>query len=427
MRILMLSPSYPVPENDGAKRRISAFAHRLGANHELTLVGLRDLSQQDPERNGHDTRPELSVPWRAHVVDTTLSPRQAAVRSVFSSRSYRELRFSSAQFAQKVRCLLDPDPRKGAGELPFDLVWVNFLTMSGYIEQLIGARRRPVLVLDQHNVDEMVWRSLGRGRPGRLSWLKGPAWRAYGALQVAKLRRYQRCWYPRYDLILSVSSEDVALTRAYTGSDRVLLAPNGVDIDYFRPGPEPDEGLRLVFGASMDVSMNQDAAIWFFTRVLPLIRLHIPDVEFWIVGRNPPASIASLSRIPGVTVTGTVDDVRKYYRSASVFVVPSRMGGGTKLKTLEGMAMALPVVATSVGAQGLNVRSGQHLYVAETADEFAVRTVELLRDRELAASMGAASRRLVESQYSWDHIVGDVEARLERLVVDQGDNRKRSG
>ena len=323
---------------------------------------------------------------------------------------------ASAQLAQQIRCLLKPDPEKGAGQLPYDLVWVNFVTMSGYVQQLVGAPKRPLLVLDQHNVDEMVWQSLGRGRSGRRNPLRTSAWRAYGALQVAKLRRYQRRWYPRYELVLSVSSEDAALTRAYARSDRVVVAPNGVDIDYFRPRPRSDEGRRLVFGASMDVSMNQDAALWFATRVLPLVRRQVPEVEFWIVGRNPPASIVGLSSMPGVTVTGTVDDVREYYRSASVFVVPSRMGGGTKLKTLEGMAMALPLVATSVGAQGLDVCSGQHLYVADTPEAFARRTVELLRNRELAASMGAASRRMVEDQYSWDRIVGDVEERLQGLV-----------
>ena len=398
MRILMLSPSYPIPENDGAKRRISAFAHRLGIGHDLTLVALRDPQSDGSGPDDH------SVPWTAHVLDNSVRAREAALRSVVSRRSYRELRFWDRRFGKLVQALCDSGS--------FDLVWVNFLTMSGYIEGLLDAPRRPVLVLDQHNVDDMVWKSLQRGH-------RNPGWRVYGTLQVAKLRRYQRNWYPRYDLICSVSSEDVALTTKYVAPHKVCLAPNGVDLDYFRPGPTRKEGRRLVFGASMDVAMNQDAAVWFATRVLPLVRRQVPDIEFWIVGRDPPWAIRSLGESAGITVTGTVPDVRDYYRTADVFVVPSRIGGGTKLKTLEGLAMGLPVVATSVGAQGLNIRNGQHIYVADSAEDLAARTVELLHDRAKASAMAAAGRRLVEQEYGWDHIVGDVEARLAHLVAER--------
>jgi glycosyltransferase involved in cell wall biosynthesis len=114
-------------------------------------------------------------------------------------------------------------------------------------------------------------------------------------------------------------------------------------------------------------------------------------------------------------VTGTVADVRNYYRQAAVFVVPLRIGGGTKLKVLEAMAMALPVVTTTVGAQGLNVESGRHLFVADNPDDFAGRVLELLKDRKKAAQIGAAARRFVEQKYGWEAIIGDADHRLTRL------------
>jgi glycosyltransferase involved in cell wall biosynthesis len=238
----------------------------------------------------------------------------------------------------------------------------------------------------------------------------------YVAWELMKIKRLQTRWFPQFDAILSVSQEDPRMTARYVNARTNLwLAPNEVDTEYFQPIAPQFKGkarLTLVFGGSMDVTMNQDAIHWFIKTILPLIRQQIPNVQSWIVGKNPELAIQNLARMPWVKVTGSVLDVREYYRQADVFVVPLRSGGGTKLKTLEAMAMGLPVVSTTVGAQGLEVEPGRHLYVANSPEVFAARVIELLQDRNKAATMGAEARRLVEQRYSWTRIVNDVEDKL---------------
>jgi glycosyltransferase involved in cell wall biosynthesis len=166
--------------------------------------------------------------------------------------------------------------------------------------------------------------------------------------------------------------------------------------------------------------MNQDAVHWFVERIYQLVRQEVSDGQFWIVGQEPPPAVRKLSSISGVRVTGTVTDVREYYAQAKVFVVPMRLGGGTKLKTLEAMAMGLPVVSTTVGAQGLEVEPGRHLHIADEPEVFAARVVELLQDRRKAISMGAQARTLVEQRYSWERIVSGIEDRLVHLLRERG-------
>jgi glycosyltransferase involved in cell wall biosynthesis len=296
----------------------------------------------------------------------------------------------------------------------FDVVWVSTLNWVTYLEQCFrGSQSRPVLVLDQQNVYETYYGSFLVSRTN-------VAWKLGAALEMAKARRLQKRWFPRFDVVLSVSIEDVQETAQYVDTHtRLWLAPNGVDTQYFQPAPrrDPADGqFRLVFVGSMDVTMNQDAIRWFVSAVMPIIRHRVSGVELLIVGRNPPAAIRNLAERPGITVTGCVPDVREYYAQADVAVVPLRLGGGTKTKTLEAMAMGLPVISTTVGAQGLEVRSGRHLYISDNPEVFSLYAVELLTNPDIAAAVAAEARRLVEQQYGWESIVNEVDRKLTDLL-----------
>lgn len=415
MRILMLSGAYPLPAINGARRRILATASYLSQRHDLTLVSLRE---HNPSA-ALPTETTYEVPWQDYVVGLPDKSRwRTAVRSCFSRRSYGQVKYWNHNFLSMTEKLLETQP--------FDCIWVHTLNMAPYIEQCFPgnqswqSRSRPEFVLDQHNVDELYYRSFVNSKANA-------TWRMYAMLEMLKAKYLQKRWFPRFDAILCVASEDLQKTAEYVDSRTSLwLVPNGVDIDYFRPVSQPDpqeRTLTLVFGASMDVAMNQDAVHWFAASILPRIKQQVPDVQFWIVGRDPPATVRSLAEREGITVTGTVPDVRDYYRQAAVFVVPLRAGGGTKLKTLEAMAMGLPIVSTTVGAQGLDVESGRHLYIADNPKVFAAYVIELLEDRNKAVQMGGEARRLVEQQYSWTSIVGEVDRKLTDLLHKRGDAR----
>ena len=404
MQILMLSPAYPLPADNGAKRRILASVRHLSLHHEVTMVSLREhnLSDERPLEISHD------VQWRDYITDLAFKYRiQTAIRSCFSTYSYGQVKYRDHKFQLIVERILDTQL--------FDCIWVHFLNMAPYVEQCFTENRswrhlsRTIFVLDEHNVDEMYYRSF-------LTSKLNAAWRMYAGLETLKAKRLQWRWFPRFDAILCVSSDDLQKTAQYVDSRTSLwLAPNGVDIDYFQPIPREDlRGLAptLVFGGSMDVAMNQDAVSWFCESILPPIKLEVPDVRFWIVGRNPSSNVRKLAERQGINVTGTVPDVRDYYRQAAVFVVPLRIGGGTKLKTIEAMAMSLPIVSTSIGAQGLEVASGRHLYIADSPTVFAERVIELLKNRDKAVSLGEEARYLVEQKYSWSSIMDEVDCKL---------------
>ena len=174
---------------------------------------------------------------------------------------------------------------------------------------------------------------------------------------------------------------------------------------------------RLLFVGSMDVKMNIDAVTWFAREIYPQIRAHIPDAEFQIVGRNPASEVRALDQQEGIDVTGGVERVRPYYERAGVAVVPLRRGGGTKLKVPEAMAARVPVVATSVGAQGLNIEDGVHLRIADEAGLFAEAVTELMVDREEAQQLVRAAYDRVEQQYSWTGIYDGVMERIEAEVI----------
>jgi glycosyltransferase involved in cell wall biosynthesis len=406
MRILMLSPGYPLPTDNGAKRRILATANHLSQHYDLTLVSLRE-----PISTAVLPGAKYEVRWQDCIIEQPVKNKfQTAVKAAFSNRLYSQVKYWNRNLRESIAEMLTTQH--------FDCLWVHFLFMTAYIEQYFfksqfGEKQyRPILVLDQHNVDELYFRSF-------LTSKTNYAQKFYAALETLKARHLQKRWFPRFDAILCVSPEDLQKTAQYVDKATSLwLAPNGVDIGYFQPPAQQDfrETTSIViFGGSLDVTMNQDAVCWFSTSIWPLIKQRIPKSQFWIVGRNPNSEIWKLSEKQGIKVTGTVADVRDYYRQANVFVVPLRFGGGTKLKTLEAMAMGLPVVSTAVGAQGLNIISGQHIYVAERPEDFAARVIELMKDHGKAASMGAAARLLVEKQYSWTSIMGDVDDKMKNL------------
>ena len=400
----MLSPSFPNPADNGEKRRVLAFAQRLSRTHEITFVSLREPHkiESSKESLGDDWGPTQIC-----TADQVVIRRDALVKAFLTSRSYREVKFYSSHLQDIIDQLLRANV--------FDIIWVNFVTMAMYLNHnLPYADQRPKLILDQHNLDEDVWRK----------YLKSSnyAYRVFAARQLAKIKRFQAHWFPFFDAIISVSSQDRQATMNYiTPQSSVWLAPNGVDTDFFYPmGSELKKDATkpvIMFGGSMETLMNQDAVLWYMESIHPIVQKQIPDVQFWIVGKNPPAKIIDLQRMPGIKITGTVDDVRDFYKEADVFVIPSRLGGGTKLKTLEALAMGLPTISTSIGAQGLNyLEDGVHLYVVDEAEAIAERIVMLLRNPQEARALGTNGYKIVRKHYDWDSIVEEIEVRLPDLL-----------
>jgi glycosyltransferase involved in cell wall biosynthesis len=189
----------------------------------------------------------------------------------------------------------------------------------------------------------------------------------------------------------------------------VTVVPNGVDLEFYRPGvvpPAPEMGPHsLVFTGKMDYRPNVDAVLWFAEAVLPLILTQLPDLHFYVVGQQPHPRLARLGAHPAIIVTGRVPDTRPYIAGAGAYVVPLRIGGGTRLKVLEAMAMGQAIVSTRFGCDGFPFQDGREVCLADEPATFAATVVALLQDREQAARLGQAARACVEAHYGWDAIV----------------------
>jgi len=188
----------------------------------------------------------------------------------------------------------------------------------------------------------------------------------------------------------------------------VTIVPNGVDISAYDPRriePRDLGPAAIVFTGKMDFRPNVDGVLWFAKRVLPLVLPEVPEAHFYIVGQRPRPRVRGLQRDPAVTVTGFVPHSPPYIAGATVYVVPLRMGGGTRLKLLEAMALGRAVVSTSLGCEGFpSMRAGEHLRVAEGEAAFARAVVALLRDSSRRKALGHNARRLVTSRYDWGMI-----------------------
>jgi glycosyltransferase involved in cell wall biosynthesis len=265
------------------------------------------------------------------------------------------------------------------------------------------------IVLFEHNVEYVIWK--------RLSAIeRSPLKRALLELEWRKIRSRERAACLRADLTLTVSDSDRRHLADLAPRARIRAIPTGVDTRYFTPNVACEVPNRLVFTGSMDWHPNEDAMLHFVDNILPLIRREIPDVSLAIVGRRPTERLRQAAARHDVVVTGTVDDVRPYIGEAAVYVVPLRAGGGTRLKIFEALAMAKPVVSTTVGAEGLALTPDREFVAADQPDEFAGAVVALLRDPARRKELGRAGRRLVEQRYSWAHVAAEFEARCEALL-----------
>ena len=385
MRILWLKTELLHPVDKGGRIRTYQMLKALRREHRVTYLALDDGTAAADARERaeeycddlvvvpHRTRPKFSAGFYAELSAGLASPLPYFVRKYRSEGMRREI------------------GRRASVE-NFDVLVCDFLQPSVNVPEGLAIPS----VLFQHNVEAMIWRRHYevQTHPLKKLYLRGQ-WR--------KAFAYERAACRRFDRVVAVSREDADVMRREYGVEQVSDVPTGVDTEFFRPsGAAGREPRGLVFTGSMDWLPNEDA-IQFFTReVLPRVRASLPDVTLTVVGRNPYPSLVELGRRDaGVRVTGRVEDVRPYMERAAAYVVPIRVGGGTRLKIYEAMAMGMPIVSTTVGAEGLPVKDGEELLLADSPEEFAAAVVRVLTDGGLARSLGGRAAETVRARYGW--------------------------
>lgn len=259
---------------------------------------------------------------------------------------------------------------------------------------MLAPDRLPVpSVLFTHNVESEIFR---RHSEVASNPLKRLLWRD----QLRKMERFERETLARFDAVVAVSERDAAWFRDGLGIDRAEVIPTGVDTGYFPWSPPGDNG-RVVFTGSMDWLANVDAMEWFLDDVWGRLIRQAPEASMKVIGRTPPAALVARARGRPWDFTGFVDDVRPHVRGSSVYVIPLRVGGGTRIKVFEAMAMGCPVVSTSIGVEGLPLEPGRHYLRADDAGDFADTVARLLRDPDLRLALSREARRCVEERFSF--------------------------
>lgn len=266
------------------------------------------------------------------------------------------------------------------------------------------------VVLFAHNVEHMIWKRLAENE--RRLWR-----RALLEVEWRKLRRSERHACVGSRMVIAVSETDAASLAESAPAAELRSIPTGVDTAYFNADGTPEGKAHLVFSGAMDWFPNEDAILFFTAEILPLIREEVPEATVTVVGRNPSARLRKAAADAGVRITGTVDDVRSFIDEANVYVVPLRIGGGTRLKIFEALSMGKAVVSTSVGAEGLPLTEGQHYLRADAPEDFSHAVVSLLRDPHRRKALGNAGRGLVRARYSWERVAREFEATCEEALL----------
>jgi glycosyltransferase involved in cell wall biosynthesis len=287
----------------------------------------------------------------------------------------------------------------------FDLLLCDFLHTAA---PLCNFNFEPKVVFE-HNVEFLLRKRKWQAEKRRAHKLVfNQEWRKTRTIESSVCRSF--------DHVITVSDEDQRTVRDEFSIQHTSVIPGGVDTEFFRPAGEIPQPGRLVFIGSMDWDPNEDGIVWFLREVYPSIRQRAPHASLWVVGRAPSERLRAIAaRAPGVEVTGWVTDVRPFLGRAEVVIVPLRVGSGTRIKIPEAMAMAKPVVATPVGAEGLSFQAGKEISIAQPED-FAGTVVKLLNDPLLRNSIGRAARRAVVVNYSWDRVAATFEEILDRVV-----------
>ncbi|MEY4642373.1 MAG: hypothetical protein RLZZ227_2367 [Pseudomonadota bacterium] len=400
MRILWVKVGGLWPANSGGRLRSYHIINELSREHEVSVVTTR-RADEDPavlvkqlSRCKHVVQALYSAPKHNSPEFVT-----ALVKSWFTPLAVDLYKNQVPEMKTSVARLLQ--------ENDFDIIIADFLTALPNLPKQASV---PV-VLFTHNVEYMIWKRLCANETNLLK-------RLLLAIEWRKMKWYEASACREADVTLTVSDTDKEQFMAMAPDSIVHATPTGVDIEYFMPasaaaGLAAEQPLELVFSGSMDWFPNEDAMLWFTDSILPLIRRQVPEVTLTIVGRNPSQRMRELAT-RAIKVTGTVDDVRPYVHRAAVYIVPLRVGGGTRIKIYEALAMGKAVVSTTVGAEGLPLTHDRDILLADTPEAFAQQVVNLIAYPATRTRLGQAGRALVETEYSWRRVARDFEGLCRR-------------
>ena len=398
MKILFIPKVFPHSRIVGGPIIIYNRVKYLSADHEVHLLSfIREEQKQYIDTVGKYCKRVEHVPYPA---------KRGILRNIFdfffSARPNYMLQEYSREMEQKVGEMVSQEN--------YDVVISEFTMMAQYLYKNKYIPKSTKKVMSVHECYTVARLKLMKKQP--FSWDAVKAFFYY-----VRLRPYEFKMYADDDLTLTLTPEGREEVLHYNKNLLVKIVPHGVDVDFFKPDKRKPEKNAVMFLGNFGHKPNVDAVVYFYTEILPLIREKIKDVKFYIVGQKPPQEILDYAEEDKVIVTGFVESVKPYFDRSLVSVIPVRLGGGFRGKSLEAMASGVPVVSTSLGVQGVDGKDGEQFLLAETAQEFADKVSLLLTDEILHKKLAENGRKLMLEKYSWQKGVEVLEQTLKELIA----------
>jgi polysaccharide biosynthesis protein PslH len=383
-KLLFLCQNLPYPPHGGATIRSYNTLKLLSGDYDVTALCFDKASARENTVSRDEALRELGQFADVYAFDMPhdtafLKKYRDHAHSVLAGRAYTRWLYESSEFESKLKEVVS--------RTDFDIVHMDSLDLAGYWPLLPNCPKAVV----HHNVESQL---LAR-RAAKERW----ATRTYMAHQASLLEREERTWAPLADVNIVVSSEDMDTLTSLAPGIECIVVPNGVDTMEFQPVPAEDRE-EVIFVGGYGWFPNRDGMSFFVKEVLPLIRKVLPSVPVTWVGRAPEAVREEMERV-GVHMTGYVEDIRSHVPQARCYIVPLRVGGGTRLKILDAWALGKAVVSTSQGCEGLEIRPGENILVADEPKELARAVLEVLGDTSLSVRLEEGGRETAVRVYDW--------------------------
>ncbi|MBN1414164.1 MAG: glycosyltransferase family 4 protein [Bacteroidales bacterium] len=381
MKILQVSHKYPFPPKDGGSLAMISLADGFArAGHEVSLIAMRT-----PKHGGKIDKSETGYAYHkvyTSYVNTTLNPFRLLSNLLFSILPYNAVRFINQKFRDKLTDVLLLDD--------YDIVQLEGLYLMPYtdtIRKYSGAR----IVLRAHNVEHEVWNRMASKAKNMLK-------RAYLKILARRMNLFETSFMNQYDLLVPISERDRCVFVNLGNQKPTCVIPFGMDVTGQPPLKEPAEKNALFYIGSLDYMPNQEGLIWFIEKVWKNILCRDINYVFYIAGRNAPGHLRNYLKKQPVIFMGEIEDAYHYMQTKGIMVVPVLSGGGIRIRIVEAMALGIPVVSTSTGAEGLDVSDGMNIMIADDPEIFSKAVVKLLENQTFFANIGKNARIFVREK-----------------------------
>jgi polysaccharide biosynthesis protein PslH len=403
MNILLLTQIVPFPPHSGPRVKTYHLLRYLAEQHQVTLVTFTRNAEEEAHAN--TLRRMCAAVHTVHLHRSRPRDLAAVAASLVSGTPFLIERDSSTAMHHLLAELVAAAGRQGE---PFDLVHADQLNMAQFAEPLPLPR-----LLDQHNA---VWAILERIAKQET----GPK-RIFLEREQRLLQRYEGHVCATFEAVTAVSEEDRrALLHVMPQPRDIPIIPIAVDAATQQPVARTPGAKGVLSLATMMYPPNVDAVCWFARDIYPLVRRAVPDTHFYVCGQRPVPEVRALpEKDPSIEVTGYVPDVQPYIANSACLIVPLRSGGGMRVKILEALAWGIPIVSTTVGYEGIDLKPGEHLLVADTPSDFADAVTLLLRDPESGSRIAAAGRQRLLERYDWQAVCPAMDAVYQRMMAEK--------